>query len=414
MKTTFSIVITTYNRLLFLKQAVASALSQTLPCEIIVIDDCSQDGTQEYVQHLENRVVYHRNSTSQGWGKCVNIGVELAGGEWIKFLDDDDYLAPHCIEEMSRAIAAFPESVILSCQAIRVNETRTELNITPQVGSGEAVRVLQEDIHYQMLFDRLPFGTTVQVAAKKVAFLNSGGWNSQLADSGFEAIDSWVRIAEYGDGIFVNQPLGYRRLWWGNISQQRSIQERLNANITLKHNIYSLVHEKYQAKLPEDRECQEFLELYWGMVGLKHGTLNEAWHVAQPSLFSFKAWNRLLQVIYMKKFRHRIDSASLNRLEQIAIEYYNLSVCSELSESEIERIEEILKEAESEPCLSLLLDEVDCLVLKQLNFLEEDGDYYQQQSAKIRKFIEETIVPESSVLLNCWKNTAWEIREFPI
>lgn len=414
MKTTFSIVITTYNRLQFLKQAIASALSQTLPCEVIIIDDLSQDGTQEYVQSLGNRVIYHRNSTHQGWGQCVNIGVELACGEWIKFLDDDDYLAPNCIEEMERAIAVFPESVILSCQGIRVDETQTELNQTPQVGSGEMVRVLQEDIHYQMLFDRLPFGTTVQVAAKKAAFSNSGGWNSQLANSGFEAIDSWVTIARYGDAIFVNQPLSYRRLWWGNASQQLTLKERLDANIALKQKIYSLVHKRYRTKLPEDRECQEFLKLYWGMVGLKHGTLNEAWHVAQPSFFSFRAWNRLLQVIYMKKFRHRIDSTSLNRLEQIAIEYYNLSLRSELSESEIDRVEEILQEAESEPCLSLLLDEVDCLVLKQLNFLEEDRDYYQQQATRIREFVEETIVPESSSLLSYWRDLGGEMREFPI
>jgi len=46
----FTIVITTYNRLDFLKRAINSALEQTIKCEIIVVDDCSTDGTEEYVK----------------------------------------------------------------------------------------------------------------------------------------------------------------------------------------------------------------------------------------------------------------------------------------------------------------------------------------------------------------------------
>ncbi|MGK7873512.1 MAG: glycosyltransferase family 2 protein [Xenococcaceae cyanobacterium] len=44
----FSIAITTYNRLPLLRRSVESALNQTLPCEIAIVDDASSDGTQEY------------------------------------------------------------------------------------------------------------------------------------------------------------------------------------------------------------------------------------------------------------------------------------------------------------------------------------------------------------------------------
>ncbi len=61
----FSIVITTYNRLQLLKRSVESALQQTLSCEIIVVDDASSDGTQEYIKSLNKLVIYHRHSVNQ-------------------------------------------------------------------------------------------------------------------------------------------------------------------------------------------------------------------------------------------------------------------------------------------------------------------------------------------------------------
>jgi glycosyltransferase involved in cell wall biosynthesis len=65
----FSIVITTYNRLTLLQRAIDSALTQTMPCEVVVVDDCSSDGTQAYVQERcealasvgDRRLIYHRN-----------------------------------------------------------------------------------------------------------------------------------------------------------------------------------------------------------------------------------------------------------------------------------------------------------------------------------------------------------------
>nr|WP_228038041.1 glycosyltransferase [Nodosilinea sp. LEGE 06152] len=58
----FSLVITTYNRLELLKRAIACGLNQTVPCEVVVADDASTDGTEEYVRSLGDRVVYHRNA----------------------------------------------------------------------------------------------------------------------------------------------------------------------------------------------------------------------------------------------------------------------------------------------------------------------------------------------------------------
>lgn len=130
----FSVVISTYNRLNLLQRAIDSARNQTIECEVVVADDCSSDDTQTYLKSLGDKIVYHRNEVNLGHAATVNAGVAKASGDWIKFLDDDDYLAPNCIEEMAKAIALRPDAVICSCVAAQVDGNEVELSRTPQVG----------------------------------------------------------------------------------------------------------------------------------------------------------------------------------------------------------------------------------------------------------------------------------------
>ena len=300
----FSIVITTYNRLPFLRRAIESALAQTLPCEVVVADDCSSDGTQEYVQSLGDRVVYHRNPVNSGHSVTVNTGVEVAKGDWVKLLDDDDYLAPNCIEEMTRAIAQRPGAVICSCQAIQVDVNGEEVTRTKPSGPGNVFYVPQEDIHYGMLMEVVPFGTPVQVAFKKEAFRQSGGWDSTL-DGNCDDIDSWVKIAQYGDAAFVNQYLTFRTLWPGGCNQKFSLQKRLETNILIKERIYPLVNGKYRSSIPKLKEIQAFLKLHWSLVSLKQGKVGAALKMGYPALLSPIAWTSLARVVYSKKIKRQ-------------------------------------------------------------------------------------------------------------
>jgi glycosyltransferase involved in cell wall biosynthesis len=296
----FSIVITTYNRLALLRRAIDSALAQTIPCEVVVVDDCSSDDTQAYVQERcealacagEQRLFYQRNSTNLGHSKSVNAGVELATGEWIKPLDDDDYLAVNCIEEMANAIALRPQAVICSCQAAQVDANEVEISRTRQIGTGKAFYIPQEDIHYGMLLELVPFGTPVQVAFERSAFLKSGGWDSSL-DANFDDIDSWIKIAQFGDAIFINECLAYRTLWPGAYNQKFSLQKRLNTNILIKEKIYSLVSEKHQTEIPKLQSIKDYLKLHWSLVALKKGNLFSAAKMFFPASLSPAAWQLL-------------------------------------------------------------------------------------------------------------------------
>lgn len=290
----FSIVISTYNRLSLLKRAIDSALNQTLPCEVIVADDCSPDGTAAYVESLGEQVVYHRNSVNSGHSATVNAGVAAASGDWIKFIDDDDYLAPHCIEEMSKAIALHPQAVICSCQAAQVDLDEKVLSITRKPGPGKIFYIPQEDIHYGMLLELVPFGTPIQVACKRDAFIQSQGWDSSL-DANCDDINSWLKISQFGDALFINETLAYRTVWPGAYNKKISITQRLETNLLIKSQIYLLVTDKHRQEIPRMAEIESYLNIHWGLAALKQKHFSEAIHMILPNLLSIASWKLLIQ-----------------------------------------------------------------------------------------------------------------------
>ncbi len=301
----FTVAIATYNRLNLLRRAVDSVLNQTIPCELVVVDDGSSDGTQEYMQELcageeAHRILYHRHEINQGHAGTVNTGVKIAKGDWIKFLDDDDYLAPNCLEEMTKAIALRPEAVICSCIAAQVDEHQVEISRTPITGSGKAFYIPQADIHYGMLLELVPFGTPVQVACRRDAFLQTGGWDSQL-DANCDDIDSWIRIAQFGDGIFLNQCLAYRTVWSGAYNYKFTFAKRLHTNILMKEKIYHLVNEQYRDQIPALEDIKKYLHLHWTIVAIKQKHIQSALQLMLPAIFSRKAWQLLLSAAVLRR-----------------------------------------------------------------------------------------------------------------
>lgn len=316
----FTIVITTYNRLSLLRRSIASALAQTVPCEIVVADDCSSDGTEAYLCNLQeelrakgdNRLVYHRNSHNMGHAATINAGVNVATGDWIKPVDDDDYLANNCIAEMTQAIALRPQAVICSCQAAQVDVNQNELSRTRKTGPGKVFYIPQEDIHYGMLLEQIPFGTPIQVAFRRDAFLKTGGWDSRL-DVNFDDIDSWVKISQFGDAIFINQCLAYRTVWPGGYNHKFSLKRRLETHIGLKENIYTLVDRQHHENIPDIQAFRNYIKLHWALVAGKQRKLIDALSFALPAIFSIPAWQLLFTAILTRYDRQFLLQKQLDK-----------------------------------------------------------------------------------------------------
>lgn len=90
-----TVYIPTFNRVELLKRAVESVRQQTYQnLEIIVVDDCSTDGTHEYLKDISNkdsRIRFFLKEKNSGACVSRNIAIKNANGEYITGLDDDDY-----------------------------------------------------------------------------------------------------------------------------------------------------------------------------------------------------------------------------------------------------------------------------------------------------------------------------------
>lgn len=98
-----SVVIPTYNRRVFLEEAVGSCLAgnDAIEVEVVVVDDGSTDGTRDYLRSLADRDPRVRPIYQEHQGAQVarNRGLAEARGQTVKFLDDDDYLLPGALRK---------------------------------------------------------------------------------------------------------------------------------------------------------------------------------------------------------------------------------------------------------------------------------------------------------------------------
>src|SRR5208283_3848938 len=92
MNPKISVVIPTYDRAVKVQRAIESVLAQTLPgLEVIVVDDGSTDGTGGVLAEKFGDQIRYFAQTNQGVSVARNKGIEEARGQWIAFLDSDDF-----------------------------------------------------------------------------------------------------------------------------------------------------------------------------------------------------------------------------------------------------------------------------------------------------------------------------------
>lgn len=94
-----AIVIPTFNRAELLPKAIDSALSQTYPCQVLVCDHGSTDGTPEVLRRYSDKVLYIRREKDFGPHFCWLEGVLHADAKYIHIQYDDDWIADTFVEE---------------------------------------------------------------------------------------------------------------------------------------------------------------------------------------------------------------------------------------------------------------------------------------------------------------------------
>lgn len=98
-----SIIVPFYNVEKYIEQCIRSLYNQDIPLEeyeVICVDDCGLDGSRAIVERLQKEYTNLRlviNAENRKLGGARNAGMDVAEGEYIWFVDSDDYIAPNCL-----------------------------------------------------------------------------------------------------------------------------------------------------------------------------------------------------------------------------------------------------------------------------------------------------------------------------
>jgi len=191
-----SVVIPTYNFGPFLARAIHSVLEQTCPVlEIIVVDDGSSDETRDVAASFGDRIRYIRQQ-NRGVSAARNRGIAETRGEWIGFLDADDWWMPHKNEKVQEFLHVHPEAVMIyHPNMVFYTDGR------PQ----EFRRALEPDKLWPSLrhWNEISGGSSALV--RRSLLLDLGGFNEKFSYG--EDWDLWIRIAVRHRLHKISEPL---------------------------------------------------------------------------------------------------------------------------------------------------------------------------------------------------------------
>jgi cellulose synthase/poly-beta-1,6-N-acetylglucosamine synthase-like glycosyltransferase len=220
MSPRFTIVVPLYNKARFVGGALASALAQTRgDLEVIVVDDGSTDEGPAIVEACRDPRVRLVRQANAGVSVARNRAIAGARGDWVLFLDADDWQHPELLAQLAAAQEAHPDA---DCVAARFHEFSDDSGAPPQAWSlpaGEPALERIDDLAARWMKGPTLFTGSIAVRRTLLMALQPC---FQPGEHFGEDLELWFRISEQTPIVLVALPLaGYR------VGQSDSLSVRL-------------------------------------------------------------------------------------------------------------------------------------------------------------------------------------------
>lgn len=295
-----SVVIPTYNRAAYIRQAIDSVLQQTMTdFEIIVVDDGSTDDTREVVAGYGERIRYLRTANG-GPARARNAGMAEARGQYIAWLDSDDTYHPAKLALQCAVLDSRPDTglVYTECTAFDDDGRRQEYFLQDYHHS--AYR--RGGVSYDSLFDR-----RMRIADDPaLAALLPAGWGAEARGL-------------YSGDIF-DQYLMNTIVFTNSILFRRQLLDQVGPQAPR----FGLFHDlEFVLRLTRESRCA-FLELPTYALRIHEGQISTTTGPRAPALW-VRRQQDLLRVLrvhglqdrsYYRRHRPRVD-AQLARLSRV-------------------------------------------------------------------------------------------------
>ncbi len=270
MSSKITILVAVYNTEKYLRECLDSLINQTYSnLQIICIDDASSDGSlsilKEYAKK-DNRILVLRNTENLGQSKTRNHGLKYADGEYITFVDSDDYIAPNAFENIIKVFNNNPMTDCVLYDFIKFwdnGKTEAYINNTDKtVFSGHeamklsldwsihGVYVIRADIHKKYPYDESTRYTADDITTKQHFFssrevrLSTGKYFYRQRN---ESISNAITIRRF-DVFIADYSLKKHLEELGITHDILSIHERLRWYSLINHWIFFTENKKHFTK----------------------------------------------------------------------------------------------------------------------------------------------------------------------
>ncbi|MFZ1545905.1 MAG: glycosyltransferase [Candidatus Nitrotoga sp.] len=305
-----SICIPTYNGARYLEACLDSILNQTYKdIEILVVDDGSTDATLEILECYaanDQRIRLIRNEQNLGlvgnWNRCI----ELACGEWIKFVFQDDLIAPTCVQEM--LTVSTPDTWLTICRRAFIFEDGTpeatrlyyEQHPDPERVFGAGVTYVPPGAVCETAIDLFSvnfFGEPTTTLIRREAFARHGLFNPELAM--ICDMEYWVRLASHYGFTYLPKTLASFRVHAGSTSAhhfaQRQYRITLDGVLLMHEYVHNAAFEPMRKSiLRRDPSVNLLAMLNKKIAGARWIALDAANRISTPNPNLLREWEDLL------------------------------------------------------------------------------------------------------------------------
>ncbi len=277
-----SIVITCYNGQKYIEDAINSILQQEhQDFEVFIIDDASTDSSEQIIQEYlsDARINYERNSRNIGSSASSNIALRKIKGDYVTFLDQDDFWLPTFLSRLVSKSREYPDSGLIYCDFYILDENKGTQKVFYNPNP------LNPRVFLRKLFlYKINIATYLQAAMIKRECLDSLGYFSESL-IGLVDYELWLRVAGRYSMQRVGAPLVVKRLHDKNLTDQMGDKIFID-----KLNITKTIVGLYPELMRFVRKRDSIIYYDWAIFRMKLGDLNGAKTKFMRSLSEDKAY----------------------------------------------------------------------------------------------------------------------------
>lgn len=242
----FSVIIPTFNNLSYLKKALKSLEQQQFKSfETIIVDDGSTDGTNNFINNFYDKkkinLKYFYFKNSEGPARPRNIGIQNAVGNWISFLDADDFWLPNKLIILKNDIEIdHIKYQLYYHQEYFFFEDDNKTKIVKQ-------KAYKKNIYYNLLTKGNICSTSATTVNRDFIIKNKIYFNEEKRFVSVEDYDFWLKIA-YHKGLFkpIKSILGVYRIHKNNLTENIFWHKKKYLKLIYYHifNFQDIYHDK--------------------------------------------------------------------------------------------------------------------------------------------------------------------------